>query len=321
MHKFTRAAVAVMSGVAMTATVTMAAELPANAAGCNTSFSRYGTVKVGSTGSQAKGAQCLLRAAGYSVRADGSFSSRDAAQLKQFQGRLSLSRSGKVDARSWTALLSRGSTPTLRAGSRGASVKRLQKALTASGRPVPATGFFGSITASAVKSVQRAKGLRASGTATRAVWQTLQSGGVVRKAPARAAARKVVVRASASSTSSASSRSKGARALAYARAQLGERYRYGAAGPNSWDCSGLTMKAWKSVGVSLPHSARQQFKRGKSVRKSQLRPGDLVFFYSRISHVAIYAGNGKIVHASRPGRPVNVGKLSHMPYRGARRMG
>ncbi|HYP43941.1 MAG TPA: peptidoglycan-binding protein [Propionibacteriaceae bacterium] len=321
MQKFTRAAVSVMSGVALTATVTLAAEMPASAAGCDTTFSRYGTVKVGSSGTQARGAQCLLDRAGYAVRADGSFSSRDASQLKRFQGRHSISRTGKVDARSWTALLARGTTPTLHVGSRGAAVKRLQKALTASGRPVPATGYFGPITKAAVKSVQRAKGLRATGTATKAVWRALQKGSAVGKAPSRAAAKPAANRVVRASVSSSRSGSKGARALAYAKRQLGDRYVFGATGPHSWDCSGLTMKAWKSVGVNLPHSSRQQFKRGKSVSRSQLRPGDLVFFYSPISHVAIYAGGGKVVHASRRGRPVNVGKISHMPYRGARRMG
>ena len=120
---------------------------------------------------------------------------------------------------------------------------------------------------------------------------------------------------------SATGRSKGAKALAYAKAQLGEPYARSGAGPSSWDCSGLTMMAWGSAGVSLPHSSRQQFSRGRSVAKSDLQLGDLVFFYSDIHHVALYAGNGQVIHAPRPGKSVEYIKMSYMPYAGARRPG
>ena len=124
-----------------------------------------------------------------------------------------------------------------------------------------------------------------------------------------------------SSRSSSTGSSKGAKALAYAKAQLGEPYARSGAGPSSWDCSGLTMMAWGSVGVSLPHSSRQQFSRGQSVAKSDLRSGDLVFFYSDISHVGLYAGNGQVIHAPRPGKSVEYIRMSYMPYAGARRPG
>ena len=109
--------------------------------------------------------------------------------------------------------------------------------------------------------------------------------------------------------------------MAYAKAQLGEPYVRNAAGPSSWDCSGLTMMAWGSVGVSLPHSSRQQYSRGRSVARSDLQLGDLVFFYSDISHVGLYAGNGQVIHAPRPGKSVQYIKMSYMPYAGARRPG
>ena len=124
-----------------------------------------------------------------------------------------------------------------------------------------------------------------------------------------------------STRSSATGSSKGAKALAYAKAQLGEPYARSGAGPSSWDCSGLTMMAWGSAGVSLPHSSRQQFSRGQHVAKSDLRPGDLVFFYSDIHHVGLYAGNGQVIHAPRPGKSVEYIKMSYMPYAGARRPG
>ena len=124
-----------------------------------------------------------------------------------------------------------------------------------------------------------------------------------------------------STRSSAIGSSKGAKALAYAKAQLGEPYVRNGDGPSSWDCSGLTMMAWGSVGVSLPHSSGQQFNRGQPVAKSDLQSGDLVFFYSGISHVGLYAGNGQVIHAPRPGKSVEYIKMSYMPYAGARRPG
>jgi peptidoglycan DL-endopeptidase CwlO len=128
-------------------------------------------------------------------------------------------------------------------------------------------------------------------------------------------------KASQDSRSTPTGSSKAAKALAYAKAQLGEPYARSGAGPSSWDCSGLTMMAWGSVGVNLPHSSRQQYSRGQAVSKSNLQPGDLVFFYSDIHHVALYAGNGQVIHAPRPGKSVEYIKMSYMPYAGARRPG
>lgn len=95
-------------------------------------------------------------------------------------------------------------------------------------------------------------------------------------------------------------------ALRYALKQIGDKYVFGAAGPVYWDCSGLTMRAFESAGVSLPHSARAQSRMGKSVTKGALMPGDLMFFGSPVSHVGIYMGGGKMVHAPRPGSRVKV---------------
>ncbi len=117
--------------------------------------------------------------------------------------------------------------------------------------------------------------------------------------------------------------SKGATALAFAKKQLGKPYKFGATGPKSYDCSGLTQAAWRSAGVTLPRTAAQQYKGGGTrITKSKLRPGDLVFFYSQTpSHVAIYAGDGKVIHAPRPGKKVEYIKMSYMPYAGAVRPG
>lgn len=115
--------------------------------------------------------------------------------------------------------------------------------------------------------------------------------------------------------------SKGQAALAFAKAQIGKPYIFGGTGPSGYDCSGLTGAAWSSVGVSIPRTSQAQFGAGSSVSKGDLQPGDLVFYYGGISHVAIYAGGGQIVHASRPGKPIGYAPLDSMPYAGARRVG
>jgi cell wall-associated NlpC family hydrolase len=107
--------------------------------------------------------------------------------------------------------------------------------------------------------------------------------------------------------------------LDYAYAQLGDPYVYGAAGPDAFDCSGLTMMAWRQAGVALPHSSRMQYEQGRKVSRSELQPGDLVYFYSPISHVAIYIGGGEIIHAPHPGDVVSKDPMSYMPYAGATR--
>ena len=126
-------------------------------------------------------------------------------------------------------------------------------------------------------------------------------------------------RAPDASSIPASGRAKAA--IAYALAQVGDSYVYGAAGPNAFDCSGLTMMAWGQAGVSLPHSSRAQMGSGAPVSKSQLQPGDLVFYYSPVSHVGMYIGNGMIVHAANPGAGVKVSSVDEMPYAGAVRPG
>lgn len=112
-----------------------------------------------------------------------------------------------------------------------------------------------------------------------------------------------------------------AAAVEYALAQVGDSYVYGASGPNSFDCSGLTSMAWAQAGVSLPHSSRAQYSSGTKVSRSELQPGDLVFYYSPISHVGIYIGNGKIVDAANPRTGVRIASVGSMPYSGAVRPG
>ena len=110
-------------------------------------------------------------------------------------------------------------------------------------------------------------------------------------------------------------------AVGYALGQVGDAYVYGAAGPDAFDCSGLTMMAWAQAGVSLPHSSGAQMGSGTPVSLSELQPGDLVFYYSPVSHVGIYIGNGQIVHAANPSTGVQITGVTSMPYSGAVRPG
>jgi peptidoglycan DL-endopeptidase CwlO len=112
-----------------------------------------------------------------------------------------------------------------------------------------------------------------------------------------------------------------AAAVHFAMAQIGKPYVYGAAGPSAYDCSGLTMAAWGSAGVGLPHSSSAQYGSGTHISESQLQPGDLVFYYSPISHVGMYIGHGMIVNAENPSAGIRVTGLHSMPYVGAVRPG
>jgi cell wall-associated NlpC family hydrolase len=114
---------------------------------------------------------------------------------------------------------------------------------------------------------------------------------------------------------------RGGAAVEYALSQVGDSYVYGAAGPDAFDCSGLTMMAWAQAGVGLPHSSGAQMGSGSQVSSDNLKPGDLVFYYSPVSHVGIYIGGGQIVHAANPSTGVQVADVFSMPYSGAVRPG
>lgn len=101
------------------------------------------------------------------------------------------------------------------------------------------------------------------------------------------------------------------RAIDFALAQVGKPYVFGAAGPGSYDCSGLTMAAWARGDVSLPHLASAQFNYGTHVTADQLQPGDLVFLYQPIGHVSMYIGHGMLVSAPQPGENVQVVPFSY----------
>ena len=120
--------------------------------------------------------------------------------------------------------------------------------------------------------------------------------------PAASTAQRQIVMMSLPNITSAQVRE----AVSFALAQVGKPYVYGAAGPDSYDCSGLTMAAYHAAGISLPHSAADQYNYGHHVSFSQLQPGDLLFFYSPIGHVTMYVGDGMMVSAPETGEDVKV---------------
>ncbi|MEZ3182239.1 C40 family peptidase [Streptomyces pimonensis] len=108
----------------------------------------------------------------------------------------------------------------------------------------------------------------------------------------------------------------GGKAVAYATAQIGKPYQWGAEGPEAYDCSGLTSQAWISAGRSMPRTSQAQWKQLKRVGIEDMRPGDLVIYFDDASHVGMYVGEGMMVHAPRPGRTVTLAGAGSMPILG-----
>jgi peptidoglycan DL-endopeptidase CwlO len=112
----------------------------------------------------------------------------------------------------------------------------------------------------------------------------------------------------------------GVRALRAAAAQLGKAYQWGATGPARFDCSGLTSFSFRQAGITLPRSSSQQARVGRPVAFDDLQPGDLVFFYNPVSHVGIYAGDGKMINAPQTGDVVRYQAVNTRTFSGARRL-
>ena len=109
----------------------------------------------------------------------------------------------------------------------------------------------------------------------------------------------------------------GERAVRWAMDQIGKPYAWGAAGPDAYDCSGLTTQAWSRAGTPIPRTSQEQWQRLKRIPLSELRPGDLVVYFPDATHVAMYVGDGKVVQAPRPGAAVQVSPLASYPVLGA----
>ncbi|MFC7905659.1 C40 family peptidase [Streptomyces nigra] len=104
----------------------------------------------------------------------------------------------------------------------------------------------------------------------------------------------------------------GRKAVAYATDQLGKPYEWGAEGPKTYDCSGLTSQAWASAGRPIPRTSQEQWKQLEHIAVEDMRPGDLIIYNADASHVAMYVGDGAIIHAPRPGRTVTVAGAGSM---------
>ncbi|NJQ00088.1 C40 family peptidase [Streptomyces zingiberis] len=105
---------------------------------------------------------------------------------------------------------------------------------------------------------------------------------------------------------------RGRKAIAYATRQLGKDYEWGAEGPRTFDCSGLTSQAWAAADRPIPRTSQEQWKRLTRVRIADMRPGDLIVYHSDASHVGMYVGRGEIVHAPRPGRQITLAGAGSM---------
>ena len=135
---------------------------------------------------------------------------------------------------------------------------------------------------------------------------------------AAAAARAASPRTSRGDSGGDPSRAPRSEVVEIAKRYLGTPYRWGAAGPDAFDCSGFTMYVYAQVGVSLPHSSRAQYHVGERVSRADLAPGDLVFFgLSRIHHVGMYVGDGEYIHSPRTGDVVRISPLDRSDYAGA----
>ncbi|WP_437001453.1 NlpC/P60 family protein [Streptomyces sp. enrichment culture] len=109
---------------------------------------------------------------------------------------------------------------------------------------------------------------------------------------------------------------RGRKAVEYATAQIGKPYQWGAEGPKSYDCSGLTSQAWVSAGQAIPRTSQQQWKQLRHVAVEDMRPGDLIIYFDDASHVGMYVGDGSMVHAPRPGRSITLAGAGSMPILG-----
>jgi cell wall-associated NlpC family hydrolase len=113
----------------------------------------------------------------------------------------------------------------------------------------------------------------------------------------------------------------GGAALRYAYQQIGKWYQWAAAGPNTYDCSGLVLASWRQAGKDLPHSAAMQWNRVKHIQREELRPGDLVFYFRDIHHVAMYAGDGRVIEAPQSGERVSIRQMDFASIFGYGRVG
>lgn len=204
----------------------------------------------------------------------------------------------------------------MRPGASGMQVRHLQYALNQVGFKVKVTGYWGSQTNAQVRNYQYSRGFKRFSGLNASTVNAMRKGAGAKKGRSYATTKPTKRASVTSSVTTSSSSTKGARAVSFAYAQIGKPYRYGATGPSSYDCSGLTGAAWRSAGKSVPRTSYGQLRGLKRVSKSSLRPGDIVGFYGG-GHVGLYIGNGKVIHAPRTGQNVKIASLNSMSFAGA----
>ncbi len=224
-----------------------------------------------------------------------------------------------------------GSSTEINPGDKGAIVSTIQTRLKALGYYTynKISEFYGPITEVAVRAFQKANGLTVDGVIGAKTLSKLNSSSAISKS----AAAKNTTTAKATTTSTTASNTKSVQVLgassssnakieamiAYAKSKIGSKYVWGATGPNTFDCSGLTTAALKSVGVSAPRTAASQstVSSWDKISKANLQRGDLVFFHSNnrsVGHVGIYLGGGQFIHASSGVKRVTIGDINSSYY-------
>lgn len=274
------------------------------------------TLRSGARGSAVTSLQEALNANGASLAVDGKFGPATLQAVRSFQRGAGLVVDGVAGAKTWAALggapasgssgsstssgSSSSSQPKLRQGDRSAAVTTLQNLLRDNGASIAADGKFGPATHRAVLTFQRSAGLSVDGVVGPKTWSALRNG--------QGSAAGSGSSSSGSSSSGSSSDVSGSAIVSSAKAQVGVKYVWGGSSPSQgFDCSGLTSYAYKQNGITIPRTARSQALGGQIISQSEARPGDLVAFTAdNYGHIAIYAGDGKIVDASgSQGKVVN----------------
>jgi len=204
---------------------------------------------------------------------------------------------------------------TLKKDMRGDAVTELQKYLKQSGfMDIAPTGYYGDITEAAVKKFQKKYGLGQDGIAGK---QTIGKIGALTNGKAKIASKSAVsVKASRGIVSEAD------KLISFAKRFVGVRYRWGGTSPKGFDCSGFTQYVYKNMGVALNRTSTSQAAQGVHISKSNLQPGDLVFFdtnggNNHINHVGIYIGGGRFIQASSTGTGVTISSISSRFYSNA----
>lgn len=175
-----------------------------------------------------------------------------------------------------------------------------------------ATSKLAELDATRSELASKKKAVQAKYRQAKALLNTLTAAQQAAVAAADARANRSTVRVDLGSSSSATARA--AAALSAAKSKLGTPYVYGASGPGSFDCSGLTSWAYAQAGVSIPRTSESQANAGTHLTLGQLQPGDLVIFYGDAHHVGLYAGNGMVLHAPKPGAVVRYEAIGNMPF-------